>query len=836
MFLQINEIEIWFDDPDVFLHHDTSAPCDQPYSDILRLYTMFLFMWQNLFRVSDTGISILFSFMATFFLLLSKLLPPLKAFSDTLPKNIDAARRFLGKNKDNFSKWVSCEKCSCLYTLEDAKIKLRNGQVVSKKCGYVRYKNHPQRQHRKPCGHLLMKSIRTSSGTVTQYPRALYCYKSLISSLRDMLQRPLFFQKCEQWRNLQSGIGIYHDIYDGKVWKDFMFVNGSPFLALPYNYALTLNVDWFQPFKRSTYSAGVLYLAIQNLPRTERYLTENIILCGVIPGPKEPEKTVNSFLEPLVHELQLLWKGVQITTNHGAVLVRAALTCVACDIPAARKVCGFVGHNARLACSKCSKIFPTSAFGEKPDYSGFDRTAWVGRSLDDHRKYCAKHKVSNTQSAQVSLEREHGCRYSVLLELSYFDPIRMTIVDPMHNLLLGTAKHIFTIWSDLQLIGPQELKVIQDSVDNFVTPGDIGRIPGKIASGFSGFTADQWRNWTTIFSLSSLKNVLPAQHFECWQRFVKACHLYCRRKITSQELADADLLLESFCKGFEQLYGKERCNINLHLHGHLRECVLDYGPVYSFWLFSFERLNGIMESFSTNCRDVSLQLMRRFESVHQSGIAMWPEEFREDFAPLLDKTKYNKGSLMQSFLEFTDPLIPSAKICALPPLTESSFEPHHFNELRRMFRCSNLLSHEDYTISPLFSKCTAIKVGDYILSSRKSRFVTCSHVMAMQLHRPDVSLAELQYFLKCNLSVTVDGKSSCQSFWLAVASFYYPHACKAWFGQPTEVWSAVTSPDSHFLPLSYIKSRVAYSKQMYNFGSPIGTDSILVVTPLALHN
>ena len=90
-------------------------------------------------------------------------------------------------------------------------------------------------------------------------------------------------------------------------------------------------------------------------------------------------------------------------------------------------------------------------------------------------------------------------------------------------------------------------------------------------------------------------------------------------------------------QGFEQLYGKD----NLHLHGHLRECVLDYGPAYSFWLFSFERLNGIMESFSTNCRDVSLQLMRRFENIHQNGIAKWPEEFRQDFATLLDKTKYN---------------------------------------------------------------------------------------------------------------------------------------------------------------------------------------------------
>lgn len=127
-----------------------------------------------------------------------------------------------------------------------------------------------------------------------------------------------------------------------------------------------------------------------------------------------------------------------------------------------------------LACSKCLKVFPTHSFGEKPDYSGYDRTAWIDRDLVDHKESCAKHKVSDTHSAQLKLEREHGCRYSVLLELPYFNPIRMTIVDPMHNLLLGTAKHMFTIWSDLELIGPQKLKVIQGCVDSLITPGDVG--------------------------------------------------------------------------------------------------------------------------------------------------------------------------------------------------------------------------------------------------------------------------------------------------------------------------------------------------------------------------
>ena len=46
--------------------------------------------------------------------------------------------------------------------------------------------------------------------------------------------------------------------------------NISDFLVSPYCYALMLNVDWFQPFERYTYSVGVIYLDLLNLPQAMR--------------------------------------------------------------------------------------------------------------------------------------------------------------------------------------------------------------------------------------------------------------------------------------------------------------------------------------------------------------------------------------------------------------------------------------------------------------------------------------------------------------------------------------------------------------------------------------
>ena len=49
--------------------------------------------------------------------------------------------------------------------------------------------------------------------------------------------------------------------------------------------------------------------------------------------------------------------------------------CISSDILATRKLCGFLGHTARLGCNKCLKSFPTARFGEKPDFSGFEKTS-----------------------------------------------------------------------------------------------------------------------------------------------------------------------------------------------------------------------------------------------------------------------------------------------------------------------------------------------------------------------------------------------------------------------------------------------------------------------------
>ena len=68
-----------------------------------------------------------------------------------------------------------------------------------------------------------------------------------------------------------------------------------------------MNVDWFQPYKNISYSVGVIFEVIINLPRNIRYSEENVMIIGIIPRPKEAH---NSFLGPFVSELLVLFRNL----------------------------------------------------------------------------------------------------------------------------------------------------------------------------------------------------------------------------------------------------------------------------------------------------------------------------------------------------------------------------------------------------------------------------------------------------------------------------------------------------------------------------------------------
>ena len=167
-------------------------------------------------------------------------------------------------------------------------------------------------------------------------------------------------------------------------------------------------------------------------------------------------------------------------------------------------------------------------------------------------------------------------------------------------MFLGMMKHMVQIWIRDGVVLSSHYEKIQESVDSINVPADVGRIPRKIQSGFSAFKADQCKNWINIYSIPALFDIL-SDALQIWRYFVLACRI---------NLTDS--LLLQFCKKVQDTYGESTFTPNMPFHGHLKEVILDYGPLQEYWCFSFERYNGILGVQPTNNCIIEQQLMTKF--------------------------------------------------------------------------------------------------------------------------------------------------------------------------------------------------------------------------------
>ena len=806
--------------------------------------TLYLLQLQTRYGLSDKAISSLFSFLTTFLCILGTFNALCNEIAKAFPRSLYLARSTLTE-RVKFCRYVVCRKCHKQYFVRDC-IDGSGTRQKSKVCSFVRFPSHKQLRMRQQCNTPLLKSVECVSGRQILYPFLTYCNLSLTVSLQGLFKQAGFASLCEQWRHRTTSIEQYNDLYDGKVWKEFQVYNGKNFLRDPFNLAIMMNMDFFQPYKHVNYSVGAIYCTIMNLPRSVRYKQENVLLLGLIPGPHEPENDINSYMEPIVTELLELWPGVEFTFAGGDKhKVRCALLCVACDIPGGRKTCGFLSHSANYGCSKCLKLFP-GGVGSK-DYSGFDRENWRLRTMVHHRRTALDLEKCNNKTELRQKESSTGCRYSVLLKLPYFDPPRFLIVDPMHNLYLGSAKHYLKrIWLDKNIVSDKDFEIIQQRADSIVTPAGIGRVPHKIRSGFASFTADQWKNWVNYYSLLAMGDIfLQGNDLECWRHFVLASRILCSHQLSSTELQLGDILLLSFCKRTEFLYGKEVITPNMHMHAHLRTCIEDYGPMHGFWLYAFERYNGVLGSIPNNNRTIEVQLMNRFTSDNNMLCTSLPCEFRDCFEQHFTQRKL-VGSVAETVnpqtLQLSSEWTLGSNVVLPPNRSRCMLDDIQLSHLPKLLCKLYSVSSSSIDIPSFCWKYRTIELNGKQLGSYRSRSVASSCVLVLWkrdvLGAPIASgitlpvdplrAARINFFLLHKASIN----GTPHEHLLASLSWFLYHPKFDSKGKPITVWCHdLFEPTGlhSLIPVNFIKNR-AVSLVCSRSGLVPG-ESVLLVCP-----
>ncbi|KAI0054356.1 hypothetical protein BV25DRAFT_1951632 [Artomyces pyxidatus] len=319
-------------------------------------------------------------------------------------------------------------------------------------------------------------------------------------TLAALLAVPGVENELDKWRHSSRTPGKYKDIFDGLICQELKGHDGLPFFANEpgslsagpngeLRIGLTLGVDWFS-YHRSqispSHASCPMSFNIVNLPPYLRYRTANLLLSGIMPGPKEqgPDET-QRFMRVTVNELLRLWEsGFRVPTP-------------SCP-------------EGRLK----EKATPES-FAEDGTILGFPQ-----RTDEEHRCAGYWYTQCKSQNARDKFVKEYATRFTELSRLPYFDIVRMIVIDPMHNLILGVSleqhaqiispaqsqplglvkTHFYHIWVQGKILRKtKELNVLHQMLAEFEIPGYLGRLPTLVGIPAGGsLTADQWLLLATV--------------------------------------------------------------------------------------------------------------------------------------------------------------------------------------------------------------------------------------------------------------------------------------------------------------------------------------------------
>ena len=258
----------------------------------------------------------------------------------------------------------------------------------------------------------------------------------------------------------------------------------------------------------------------------------------------------------------------------------------------------------------------------------------------------------------------------------------------------------------------------------------------------------------------------------------------------------------------------------MHMHCHLASCLREFGPVYSFWLFPFERYNGILEDQPTNNRSIEMQLMRRFlrDNLHlhlQHEARQWPDA--DLFLDALPTPSYD----ILSPVGFDQSVLPGAKF-VIASLSEDMIQSLCKLYSKLYPSCEHLFNEGQIFIPSTYKKYSTVKWhGKKLVSvsnkSSKNCYVFLSPPFPFTSSREcefegKERLAKIEYFLLHTISMP--SASEPKSHLLACLQWPMVHPDRHHFGKPVEVWCNSVyepQPSNKFCLVSDIACRAIIS-------------------------
>ncbi|KAG1810737.1 hypothetical protein EV424DRAFT_1571382, partial [Suillus variegatus] len=315
---------------------------------------------------------------------------------------------------------------------------------------------------------------------------------------------------------------------------------------------------------------------------------------------------------------------------------------LACDMPASHKCNGTAGHSHDFhPCAFCDADVVKI---NTPD--GYNDT-WSAKD-DFHMLRQSFYSRDAGPARREAILRDHGVRWSILNLLSGWLPSKKSVLDFMHCIFLGIISHLFmhVLFGGYMLSGmggnESPKRRFEDIVNAVRWPSHVTRLPKNLGENQSLKKADEWRRILTItpvilwWSWRDANDEIPdtepplppntvAPDFSrnrrsLYHAILHLCmgvRILASRSISMAQARTGQSFLAHYC--LECLQLRIPLTINHQASMHTAEMIKKCGPVYAWWLFAFERFNGMLERVHHNGHDggrIELTLLQNWVQTH----------------------------------------------------------------------------------------------------------------------------------------------------------------------------------------------------------------------------
>ena len=331
-----------------------------------------------------------------------------------------------------------------------------------------------------------------------------------------------------------------------------------------------------------------VYFCIANLPLKFRSVFKSINLLSVFPHSTLRQHGVNVLIRPVVDDLKLLERGVEMTIAGNRTTVRGTLTAVVADNLASHQIGGFKAGFAK-GFRKCRFCLGTD---EEIQTKFFD-DEFSPRTRQGHDFQCSALEI---QELRAHFSRLYGISEETILnELQFFHVIWGLPPDIMHDLLEGVIPNVickliihcirkkyFSLAELNHIIANFEYG--HSEASDKPSPIDENQLKSKR---LRQTAAQMWLLATCLPLMVGVRVSRRDSQWKCLTTLLEITRLVFLNSISNYELLQLDALVEEFLINYKESF---QCRIIPKMHHliHYSKMIRHFGPLTAYWCMRYE--------------------------------------------------------------------------------------------------------------------------------------------------------------------------------------------------------------------------------------------------------